>query len=262
MNKLKSLFIITIALLISACNTIYVPPIDDYQPKNQPKVALVIDVSDELTHTHIGTTIFNNFTKQYEVDVKMKQHIFETLKKKLEEGANAEVVLLDSTLSNQRASSGFVFIKDKQWQFNPSLEAERNELTAKGIDVVISITETQTLVDMNCTQYGCTNFYAEGHGLYTRSFFGLDNYYAAASYDVSAEFISQPIDMGVMKSMLDLHSMHGRVTKLDLADPADHQSLDKAFFEPVQNGLTGYFENLGSIINKYLSGEFETSKKK
>ncbi|KZN61835.1 hypothetical protein N473_21850 [Pseudoalteromonas luteoviolacea CPMOR-1] len=262
MSKIKSLFIIAITLFISACNTIYVPPVNDYQPKNQPKVALVIDVSDKLTHTHIGTTIFNNFTKQYEVDVKMKQHIFETLKNKLKEGANADVVLLDKTLSNKRASSGFVFIKDKQWQFNPSLEAERSELTAKGIDVVISITEAQTLVDMYCTQYGCTNFYAEGHGLYTRSFFGLDNYHAAASYEVSAEFISQPIDMGVMESMRDLNSMYGRLTKLDLEDPADHKALDKAFFEPVQTGLTGYFENLGSIINKYLNGEFETSKKK
>lgn len=249
-------------ILITGCNSIYVPPVENYQPMNKPKVALLVDVHNHLTHTHIGTTIFNNFSNTYDHDWTLKKDIYNTIAKTLETNSGAEVLPLSSLVHAESLDLDFVNVENKMWQFNANNIEIKNALVDQGIIAVITVKEVPKLVELNCSQYGCSEFHANGHGLYTRSFFGMDSYYTAATYNINAEIISQPIDLSIMEGLLNLTSLDNRLISLDVQqDPADHKKLEKAFFTPVKTSLMRYFDKVSETIADYLNGHFDTSKK-
>ena len=92
MNFQKLSFILIIILTLSACSTIYVPPIPSYQAPKNAKIGVMIDMKELIKHTHFGTTIFNNDFKEYDYSWDMEQAIFNRIKTEIESSSPYQVV--------------------------------------------------------------------------------------------------------------------------------------------------------------------------
>ncbi|QPB81746.1 hypothetical protein CWC22_001460 [Pseudoalteromonas rubra] len=256
-SVIKLLFSPIVILFLSGCVSTFIPPVENFQPVNNPKVAVLVQVQDQFTHTHYGTTIFNNFVKKYDTNPSIKAEIFATIKSKLEAEVNAEVVPLEEIIDAQEEELNLVAIVDKKWKYTYEGERVREALLSEGVTATIVIREMPRVAQLTCTQFGCVEFISQGHGLFTRSFLGLDSYYSAASYHVSAEIISQPVDLTVLPGLSRFNRMMGQFNELDIEDPADFSNLDGSFFIPVRAELTRYFEQLAFEVSVYLEGKFE-----
>ncbi|WP_440054760.1 hypothetical protein ACSLBF_00885 [Pseudoalteromonas sp. T1lg65] len=253
--KIKALLLALALVFLSACNMTYVPPVENYKLPQGAKIALKVTTRDELQHTHYGTTIFNNFNKSYDFKWAMNDELRDQLKSSLEAATKLSVV--DYETIQPVDNIGFVSVKDKQWRYTPEKASAKDALLAENIAVVIHIEEQPTRAEMICSNYGCTDFFSQGHGLYTRSFMGLDNYYASASYVISAEIISQPIDLAMLEKVQLLTSLQGRLIQLeDYQDPEDHQQLSETHFLPVKAALLDYMNKLGVVLGDYINGNF------
>ena len=154
-------------------------------------IAILVDVKDHPTHTHIGTTIFNNFTKEYPYDWGMKSHIIQSLKKTLsEKGYN--VIVLDSSKYKKDDVENLIIAKDDQWVVNPEKKELYDTLKNKGLKALIVINDGRYIMNAVYGAFTTSYLYADGYGLFTRSMFGMDNYFSAPSFD-GATYILTPV---------------------------------------------------------------------
>lgn len=249
----KFILPLVFTLLLTGCKSIYVPPVPPLKFDPEMKVGLLVNISDNPKHTHIGTTIFNNDFKGYDHDWQMQAVVTDLFKREIEAATSFTVVELD----NPSAAANFVGIADKQWYLNPSAEAARQALLAQGIGVVITITEVPTLAMLNCSQYGCTEFYSQGQGLFTRSFFGIDNYHASASYDFTAEILDPGVDLMIFENMRELVSYDQKNASFSMEDPADFENITEQEFAVVKMQIERYIASVAQQMSRYLNGEFE-----
>ncbi len=52
-----------LVLVLAGCATSL--PIPSFETKHGDRVGLLVDIGDVPSHTHIGTTVFNNFERKY-----------------------------------------------------------------------------------------------------------------------------------------------------------------------------------------------------
>lgn len=260
MKKLTFLFLVM--LLASGCATRFVPPVENVSMPKDSKIGVFIDVGDHPTHTHIGTTIFNNHVKQYPFDWQLQQGIYDAIKHRVESQTGLEVVLLDGALVSDFSDLNIITVKDKQWSVSQTSSELRDSLLAQGIRATIAIKEARTLAELNCSQYGCMEFYSEGYGLFTRSFFGMDRYYASSSFDISAEILDPAIDMVLLDELWDMTLYQGKNNLIEgFNDPVDFNNLTEAEMKPVRQGIIEYVEKLASQISQYLNGNISQPNK-
>lgn len=258
----KFVFLVLVGLLTSGCATRFVPPVDNVALPKTAKVGVFIDVGEHPTHTHIGTTIFNNHVKRYPYDWQLKQSLFDKIKTQIELQTGLEVVALNAPLVSDFAELDFVSVREKQWSYIERRTALRETLAEQGIQAIIALRETRTLAELNCSQYGCAEFYSEGVGLFTRSFFGMDRYYASSSFEISAEILNPAIDLGMLDALWDMTIYSGKNVLLDgFSDPADFKNITEQEMLPVKAGVMDYIHKLTSQIAQYLNGDMQSAKK-
>jgi hypothetical protein len=83
---------LALSLLLSACATTYVPPTPSMNLPAKTKIGVLVVAGDNVNHSHIGTTVFNNFNTSYPFQWQMSNSIFDTLKAQLERPERFEVV--------------------------------------------------------------------------------------------------------------------------------------------------------------------------
>lgn len=260
MNKYAILLLVV--LFSSGCATRFVPPVENVAMPRDSKIGVFIDVGPHPTHTHIGTTIFNNHVKPYPFDWQLQNAIFDTLKNEIEARTGLDVILLSHATVSDFDEMNFVTVKDKQWSLVEGSSATRESLLARGIRATIAIKEARTLAELNCSQYGCMEFYSEGYGLFTRSFFGIDRYYASSSFEISAEILDPAIDMVLLDELWDITLYSGKNNQLhEFSDPVDFNNLTEKEMAPVKEGILIYIRKLAGQVSQYLNGDIVQAKK-
>lgn len=258
----KVTFLLVILVFMSGCAARFVPPVEQVSLPDKAKIGVFIDVSNSPTHTHIGTTVFNNHVKSYPYEWQLKEEAFATIKRQIEENTPFTVVALSAPLINDITDLNFVAVKDKQWAFIDRTSALRESLLAQGIHAVIGIKEAQTLAELNCSQYGCVEFYSEGYGLFTRSFFGLDRYYASSSFEITAEILDPAVDMVLLEELWEMNLYTGKHNLLDgFKDPVDFNNFTEQEMLPVKDGVLAYIEKMANQISQYLNGNIQQPKR-
>ena len=253
---MKVFIALALSLLLSACVSTYVPPTPSLNLPAKTKIGVLVIAGDSTKHSHVGTTIFNNFDTSYAYNWQMSDSIFDTLKSQLEQPERFEVVNLSRWNQMPLQPLNLVNVQDKNWQFNPEPEVLRQRLLAEGIQVVISIYETPSLAFLQCSSYGCSEFYSQGYGLFTRSFLGMDMYFSSAAFAISVETIHQPVDLTLMPKLEALTNYQAKHHELsDFDDPKDFKNITAQEMEPVRLSILNYFSALGSQIKAYLNGE-------
>jgi len=261
MLKSFSLVIVIISLL-SGCASVYVPEIPAYQAPKNAKIGVMINLDEVIKHTHIGTTIFNNQVKDYDFSWSMEQAIFETIKTQIESNSPYQVVNLKELGYSNKTNLNFTSVVEKKWHENETNTELKKELLAQNIYSVINIKDTRSLVILACSQYGCTEFYSEGYGLFTKSFFGLDSYYASASFNINAEFLSPAHNITIMKDMRELVGWEKRSLYLDdFEDPKNFENITKEEMLPVKTKILEYFEKVGSTVLSHMGSAGYKPKK-
>ena len=257
-NVILGLFV---TVILSGCAGRFVPPIENVNLPKQGKIGIHLAMPEHPKHTHIGTTIFNNFVKDYEYNWQLKEEVFQNLKKQIETNTSYKVVDLSYLEIESPQQLNFVGVEKKKWVFSQSNQELKQKLLDDGITAVLAISGQRTLAELNCSQYGCSEHYSEGYGLFTRSFLGMDRYYASSSFFISAELLTQPIDLGLLDGMWE-SSQFQRKNKLidEFKSPKDFKALTQEELAPVKSEILVYFDEIAGHMSNYLNGNIQHPK--
>jgi len=219
------------------------------------KVGVLVSAKKFPTHTHIGTTKFNNFTKEYSYDWQLNNTLYSTFKKAIEQNSRFTAVDISSMVDDAGALD-FVMGEGNNGAFNDKQNTLRKSLLDKGIATVIIIEEAPTVAITECGTYGCSEHQSKGFGLFTRSFLGTDHYIASASFNVSIERLDKPVDiltLPVFTEFQDDALKNERVE--DFTPPDNFDEITEQELAPIKNTIVNYFDRLATAVGKYLSGQ-------
>nr|WP_283617166.1 hypothetical protein [Alteromonas macleodii] len=219
------------------------------------KVGVLVSAKKFPTHTHIGTTKFNNFTKEYSYDWQLNNTLYSTFKKAIEQNGRFTAVDISSMVDDAGALD-FVMGEGNNGAFNDKQNTLRKSLLDKGIATVIIVEEAPTVAITECGTYGCSEHQSKGFGLFTRSFLGTDHYIASASFNVSIERLDKPVDiltLPVFTEFQDDALKNERVE--DFTPPDNFDEITEQELAPIKNTIVNYFDRLATAVGKYLSGQ-------
>ncbi|MFD3350475.1 hypothetical protein [Alteromonas macleodii] len=221
----------------------------------KPKVGVWVSAKKFPTHTHIGTTKFNNFTKEYSYDWQLNNTLYSTFKKAIEQNSRFTAVDI-SSLVDDAGALDFVMGEGNNGTFNDKQNTLRKSLLDKGIATVIIVEEAPTVAITECGTYGCSEHQSKGFGLFTRSFLGTDHYIASASFNVSIERLDKPVDiltLPVFTEFQDDALKNERVE--DFTPPDNFDEITEQELAPIKNTIVNYFDRLATAVGNYLSGQ-------
>ena len=219
------------------------------------KVGVLVSAKKFPTHTHIGTTKFNNFTKEYSYDWQLNNTLYSTFKKAIEQNSRFTAVDISSMVDDAGALD-FVMGEGNNGAFNDKQNTLRKSLLDKGIATVIIVEEAPTVAITECGTYGCSEHQSKGFGLFTRSFLGTDHYIASASFNVSIERLDKPVDILTLPLFTEFQDdvlKNERVE--DFTPPDNFDEITEQELAPIKNTIVNYFDRLATAVGKYLSGQ-------
>lgn len=169
-----------------ACSMV---PLKKTSIPKQSRIGIIIgEFPSDMTHVHIGTTIFNNFSKEYSTKNNFKTIINNTSKKYLNNiGYESVVINLDrkrfKEIDNLVSKDGANIL------LSPSAGSTLEALRKKyNVDMIISFKTYKSSVYLKPDSY----FEAGNYGLFTRSSFGRDRFMVYSFMQMEAINISPP----------------------------------------------------------------------
>ena len=224
-------------------------------PVEQPKqkVGVFINAKKFPSHTHVGTTKLNNFTKEYSYDWQLTSTVFNKLKTAIEHSSSFEVVDVTSKVKGVWQLD-FVVKQNESWAFSENQNPLRKSLLADGITKIIVVEEAPSVAITECGTYGCSKHESKGFGLFTRSFLGTDHYIASASFDISIESLDRPVDIAaepLFKELQEDARKNGRIE--EFTPPKDFDNISEQELAPVKSSIFSYFDRLAATVAKYFS---------
>jgi len=230
-----------------------IPEVPKYTIETGDKIGYLIDVDTYPTHTHIGTTIFNNFTKKYKYNWKMKQYITSHMQNRLSSRKKLQFINLSKYHITSKDLNELIVNENEKWIINPKKENIYQKLRNLGIKAIVHIKEDAKLALLECGAFGCTEHYAKGYGLFTRSMLGMDNFYAATSFHTSVlllhpignlqkeftEPYGQP--MAIIRSPFGLTEA---AKKSGFILPKDFKNITNTEMKPIEIIVKQYIDNV------------------
>lgn len=234
---------------------------DEVNEANEPaevpkqKIGVFINANEFPLHTHIGTTKFNNFTKEYAYDWQIASTLFTELKTAIEQSSRFEVVDVSPKVKGAWQLD-FVVQQNGRWSFNENQNALRKSLLADGVTKIIIVQEAPTVAITECGTYGCSEHESKGVGLFTRSFLGTDSYIASASFDFSIESLDKPVDIATQPLFEELQDDAMKNVRLEeFVPPEDFDEATEKELAPIKNSIINYIDRLAETVAKYLSSQ-------
>src|SRR6266446_5740584 len=117
-----------VMLVLSGCATS--PPIPSFETKRGDRVGILVDIGDGPVHTHIGTTVFNNFEKKYLYRWNLDSAVAEVLKNSLSKSGFAVVDLENEGLRYSDVTP-LVVGDGEKWKVAPGKENTVRELAER-----------------------------------------------------------------------------------------------------------------------------------
>ncbi|MBQ4834795.1 hypothetical protein [Pseudoalteromonas luteoviolacea] len=150
---IRAIAILIFSIMLSSCavKPAKVLPVD-YKYDDNVKIGFVSLISEKPTHSHIGITVFNNFTKDLDVKWELNQHIFDALSKEFNKQKSYELV----NLSQDPSSKQFFHNQNlftKKGDFTdvngPELNSIVNSLSVKDLDAIIVVRSLKVFYNQN-----------------------------------------------------------------------------------------------------------------
>lgn len=238
------------ALLFAGCSSS--PPLPTIESKRGDRIGVLVDIGDSPTHTHVGTTVFNNFTKKYPYAWNLNSEIARTVHQAIR---NSGLTPVDLRLEGIQYADVSELIQafGEKWQVGSGKEEAvrrlRDQLKLKALLV---LKEGRVMTALECAGGPCSERYADASGLYTRSFFGSTRYHAVAAFHWNF-FVLDPVADAAkadpLRSMLRIPA----TPLLAYKDPATFDNLTEPELSPVRDAIVRFSESAVAEILKILN---------
>ena len=252
MKGFQAAFVVCVSMILSGCATLHVPEMPQLTIPANAKVGMLINVGENPTHTHVGTTLLNNFSKTLPYDWNMKETIYQAYKEQIESSTNLDVIDLHSYGIKTAAELDFVDIKNEQWSVIDANSKLRNNLTEENIYAVITVTEKPTLAQLECGAGGCSERYIDGFGLFSRSFLGIKNFTATAGFEVTAEVINPPVELSAQQTLRDLADYRQKSKLIKGFKPQNIKNITEQELEPIKTHILHYIQTVAAATSDFL----------
>jgi len=163
--KITKLFISTLLLVsISACVSLPNTPAFDLPVGS--KIGYDISLSEDIGHAHYGTTVFNNFIKVQEGKNWSLNKFAKSEAQRLIQSHGYEPFEIkpDELFSEL----GELPKKPTDAELQGHLDRRLEKLSEEGVSAVFSLNSHRNIVATECSNFGCTEFYADTPGFYSR----------------------------------------------------------------------------------------------
>lgn len=235
MRILPALFAATLSLFLGGCATAP-PPLPTIEMLKGDRVGLLVEGGNTPTHTHIGTTVFNNFVRQYDYDWNLRTEVMRTVERSLE-GVGLEVVDLGGQGIRHADVEGLVEAVDDRWQVASGRADVYRRLRGElGLRALVVLKETRVMTALECAGGPCAERYADASGLYTRSMFGLTSYRAVAAYQWNVYVLDPLADTATAEPLSSMLRMPTSAIA-GFTKPQDFHQLTAEEFAPVREGI-------------------------
>jgi len=196
MKLIKLVIAFATLAICSAC--VSFPDTAAFDLPENAKVGYDITLTEEIGHTHYGTTIFNNINKanpemQWGLTEFAKNEAVRLLKRYSFEPVEIGEVISIEDKKKMEELDGVRLTEENRAIFEA---IEKNNLdTLKsdyGVSAVISMKSFPGVVAMECSNYGCTEFRAEYPGFYSRGLVLLPPFLHAVLPSITSAQVLEP----------------------------------------------------------------------
>jgi hypothetical protein len=239
-----------VILLLAGCATS--PPIPSFETKRGDRVGLLVDIGDGPLHTHIGTTVFNNFEKKYPYQWRLDSTVAEVLRTTLSK-SGFTVVDLENEGIRYNDVTPLVIGDGEKWKVAPGKENTVRELAErKVLKAVVVVKEARVMTALECAGGPCSEHYANASGLYTRSFLGLTRYKAVAGFALNVYVLNPPADISRADPLRTMMRMPA-IPLGNYPTPANFEQITEAELLPVRDAILKFSEQMAAEIAKALN---------
>jgi hypothetical protein len=241
--------------LLSTSGCVSLPPVEKFTLSAEAKIGIFVEIKGKPTHTHVGTTAFNQFNTEYPLDWELNEKINDELNRLLVKAGMFSIDLKEKGFKSADLDYLVVVDANKKWVVSKNNEEVFSKLkSGLGLSAVIKITDMgEHLVGSECGSFGCTDRYAYGYGLYSRSFFGMDQYMAVPGIMSSVYVMDPPGNVSFSGELEQYASVRSRIILLeDFKDPKDFKSLTDEEWRPVHEAINKRVSELLTHIAKRL----------
>ncbi len=232
--------IFIIILILSGCAT--TPKNPNFHVKSGESIGILIDIPENLNHTFIGTTIFNNFEKKYPYEWNLEAYAYNTITQSLQ-NSGYQVINLKETNISHEALKKILIAKDKQWKINPKYQEDYNTLQKLGIKSAVYFNTAKTVAYVQCGMSNCTNFYSNSYGLFTRSFLGIKSHFAVAAFD-NGIIITKPLAY--------VSFINPKTFPLKNFKPVDFKNISEKEWNHVKSQIIKYIDEFSNSLPKLM----------
>lgn len=244
----KLLMLAGALLLVSGCASFSGPPRPPEAVLEKGRVGLLLEMPEQVVHTHVGTTVFNNFSREYDFDPNLTQDFKRHLSEHLVEVGLEPVVIENSALAG--FDGHVVGLREATWSIANEADSVGEIRSQNRLDALIRVWPIKRhLVAMECSNMGCNDRYAEGPGLYTRGIFGLLQSMAVPGVGYEVILFEPLFNLASYKPLRSIEGFGSRATLIeDFKRPDDLKNLSDAELRAVRDAIAARLEDLAEAI--------------
>ena len=247
--RIAALVVIS-ALLTAGCAT--APPAPKIDAARGDRIGVLIEIGDNPTHTHIGTTVFNNFVRKYPYNWNLNADVTRIVEQTIRNSGFSPVDLRAEGIRYADVSE-LIQVAGEKWEVAPGKEDSvrrlRDQLRLKALLV---LKEGRVMAALECSGGPCSERYADASGLYTRSFLGSTRYYAVAAYRWNF-FVLDPVTDTAKADPLRRVLRIPAMPLPGFKDPAKFDDLTEADLGPARDAILRFVEAVSAEALKTLS---------
>ena len=247
--------LMSILWLLASCAT--APPAPKVKIASGTRVGYWLQLDETPTHSHVGTTILNNFVLPSGETWPLTNVLRDALEQALRRQAGMEPVDLQAQGFRPDQLAGLVIQKDKEWIANAGKSETFVKLARQGIRAVVLVQPHTGLhtVGLECSQFGCTERKADGTGLYSRSLFMLDHYAAVPALSVQVYTLTPFANLAAYGEIKELNTLEKALIPLKgFADPDHMRVMTPLEWQPVRTALEDNLRSISQMIATALAG--------
>ena len=253
---MKKIFIFLLTLtFITSCASLGIPKVTEFKIPPGSKIGFLVEEEVTFpTHRHVGTTVFNNFSKSYENEKwVLKPLIEENLYKYLSKDDLYKVVNLEDEGISYSDIGGLIVYKNGQWVVDSSKSSSFEKLKNQlGLDAVIVVKEQEVLAYLECAGGPCTSWTINSSGLFTRSFLNIKNYWAVAAFDTNIYIINTPTNAAVCESFRKFEDLRSSNIRHSFK-PKNLKEITSEEWAKVKNQVDTYLNSMTEMIPGLLT---------
>ena len=243
LKVIYALFTFLITLSLSGCMG-STPDIPQYNIDTTDNIGYIIKTNPKMIHTFIGTTVFNNFEKEYPKQVK-KEDVEVLLKE------NLNVHLVDLSIYNFESLNNLITEVDGQWSI--SNKALYDELLTKyNLKAILIVSETSG------SAYVYPDYLSsKSSGLLSRSFMGIQNHFAISGFHFKLNLLRPIAVQNIYKDILSAKLIYNPYyndyqKKSGFIKPTNDENLTVDEQKSIKKSILELTKNNIQIVNKYL----------